>query len=194
MTDHKFTDEEEEVINCLCFYVDRQCNNCDIKDSACCVSCVNTEIRDALALINRQKAEITRLITSNSQLEARVCEDRAEIESLNAVHADMTESLRLAAEANKDMSAELKAMRGAANSYKMHYEEAERKYKIAVAEREANVEGFIETLKTIKAEAIKEFAEKLKKAYSEDIGSGQKIRMRTDIIDTLVKKMTEENK
>jgi hypothetical protein len=85
----------------------------------------------------------------------------AEIERLNTVHADMTESLRLAAEANKDMSVELDAMRGAANSYKMHYEETERKYKIAVAEREANVKGFIETLETIKAEAIKEFAERL---------------------------------
>lgn len=101
---------------------------------------------------------------------------KAEIERLNAVHADMTESLHLAAEANKDMQVELDAMRGAANSYK-------RKYQIAAAERETNVKGFIETLDKQRAEierlekhlvfeiesaydrgakaAVKEFAERL---------------------------------
>jgi hypothetical protein len=79
---------------------------------------------------------------------------------LNTVHADITESLRLASEANKDMSVELDAMRGAANSYKMHYEETERKYKIAVAEREANVEGFIETLDKQRADIERLTAER----------------------------------
>lgn len=36
---------------------------------------------------------------------------------------------------------------------------------MAVAEREANVKGFTEQLKIAKAEAIKEFAEKLKPMY-----------------------------
>lgn len=37
------------------------------------------------------------------------------------------------------------------------------KYDLAVAEREANVKGFAETLKTIKSESVKEFAERLHK-------------------------------
>lgn len=142
MTDHKFTDAE--TVKALeCCNTPGSCCECPyygINEVEYDDLCVQTLINDILPLINRQKAQI---------------------ESLNAIHADAIESLRLAAEANKDMSVELDAMRGAANSYKMHYEETERKYKIAVAEREANVEGFIETLKTIKAEAIKEFAERL---------------------------------
>lgn len=47
---------------------------------------------------------------------------RAEVEKLQEVNADLNESLRLASEANKDLQVELQAMRGAANSYKMHYE------------------------------------------------------------------------
>jgi hypothetical protein len=46
---------------------------------------------------------------------------REEIDKLQEVNADLNESLRLACEGNKDLQAELKAMRGAANSYKMHY-------------------------------------------------------------------------
>lgn len=148
-----------------------------------CATCPSTDfckgmdslMVNALALINRQKKEIERL---------------------NAVHADMTESLRLAAEANKDMSVELDAMRGAANSYKMHYEEVERKYQIATAEREANVKGFTETLNTIKAEAIKEFAERLKNIYLNDKRYDRPnphtlLITLFDNIDNLVKEMTK---
>ena len=89
------------------------------------------------------KSENARLITSNSQLEARVCEDRAEIEMLNAVHADMTESLRLAAEANKDMQAELEDLR-----------------EIVFMDRS---EAIAAERKKLKVEAIKEFANRLLK-------------------------------
>jgi hypothetical protein len=91
-----------------------------------------------------------------------------------------------------ELKVELDAMRGAANSYKMHYEETERKYKIAVAEREANVEGFIETLKTIKAETIKEFAERLKSDFGR-IPQHQFTRSQIEwSINTFVKEMTED--
>ena len=49
---------------------------------------------------------------------------------------------------------ELKVMRETANSLKMHYD-------LAVAEREANVKGFTESIATVKAEAVKEFADAL---------------------------------
>lgn len=47
---------------------------------------------------------------------------KSEVDKLVEVNADLNESLRLAAEANKDLQVELAAMRTAANSYKMHYE------------------------------------------------------------------------
>lgn len=178
MTDHKFTDDDViKALECCRDFGD--CSLCPYEEATFNdeLDCTERMHTDALALINRQKAEI---------------------ESLNAVHADAIESLRLAAEANKDMSVELDAMRGAANSYKMHYEEAERKYQIAVAEREANVEGFIETLKTIKAEAIKEFAERVKANMSNiarmEYGGNIYFCVGYDLIDTLVKEMTEETK
>ena len=105
---------------------------------------------------------------------------RAEYEKLQEVNADLNESLRLAAEANKDMKIELDAMRGAANSLKIHYENA-------------------------RAEAIKEFAERLKetpielglpllglltKSEIEDYFNHTLLQVR-DAINNLVAEMTE---
>ena len=141
MTNQKFTDEQ--IIRCL--------NECYGKEYI--VARIVDRGEEAFAslaliidIINRQKAEI---------------------ESLNAVHADMTESLRLAAEANKDMSAELKGMRGAANSYKMHYEEA-------------------------RSEAIKEFAEQIKAIFECDLCFDADVKgYIIKEIDDIAKEMTE---
>jgi hypothetical protein len=89
MTDHKFTDDE--IIKMLKSIGDvgdcsRDCIFYDGKVHHCALVVAH----HALALINRQKREI---------------------ESLNAVHADMSESLRLAAEANKDMQAEIERLK-----------------------------------------------------------------------------------
>ncbi len=88
ITDHKFTDEE--IIKALEVHSDTEdscTDKCPYSGNRYCGSKMAS---DALALINRQKAEIERL---------------------NAVHADMTESLRLAAEANKDMQAEIERLK-----------------------------------------------------------------------------------
>ena len=47
------------------------------------------------------------------------------------------------------------------NRQKAEIEQLNHKYALAVAEREANVKGFTEQLKTIKAEAITEFEQKV---------------------------------
>lgn len=149
MTDHKYTDEEvikglECCTNCICNHAKTD-TECPLVKMA---FCKNYLMKQSLALINRQKVEIERL---------------------QAVHADMTESLRLAAEANKDISVELDAMRGAANSYKMHYE-------------------------TARAEAIKEFAKKIKTdaqwICDDNYIEGALIKY----VDTLVKEMTENKR
>ena len=63
---------------------------------------------------------------------------KAEIEKLQEVNADLNESLRLAAEANKDLKAEIEDLR-----------------EIVFTDR-------TEAIKNLKAEAIKEFVERVK--------------------------------
>jgi hypothetical protein len=141
MTDHKFTDDEIikalEVCTKSKSWGDCEDMGCPAATKHGCYFCLRTAedyegvaqdelLKDALALTNRQKAEIERLET---------------------VHADMIESLRLAAEANKDMQAELKKL-------------GRDRYQILP-------DGRLELLprtdiNAIKAEAIKEFAERLK--------------------------------
>ena len=48
---------------------------------------------------------------------------------------------------------------------KVKIKELEKRYELAVAEREANVKGFTDTLNTIKAETRKELAEQIKMAF-----------------------------
>lgn len=62
---HEYTDEE--VIKRLAVYAERQCNKCAIRDlRRFCGSCFINVIKQAPALINRQKAEIERLQKYNS--------------------------------------------------------------------------------------------------------------------------------
>lgn len=56
MTEHKFTDEE--IVAHMLAYCGRMCSKCEVAKSFCCGSCVILRIRDAIDLINRQKAEI----------------------------------------------------------------------------------------------------------------------------------------
>lgn len=135
MTDHKFTDEE--IVELLRAYVERQCGKCNVKDlGICCSTCFITAISQAADLINRQKAEID------------------------------------------DLKVELDAMRGAANSYKMHYEEAQAE----IDRLKDKYECIYQPKAMIKAEAIKEFAERLKPklSYYDEY-----------IVDALVKEVTE---
>lgn len=154
MSERKYTDEE--IVKALeCCNDNGGCDNCPFdgavyEDEPPCVDKLHEAICD---LINRQKAEI---------------------EKLHEVNADLNESLRLAAEANKDMKIELDAMRGAAKSLKIHYENA-------------------------RAEAIKEFAERLRKSYydlptaSDEEGEYDYVCMEAldKFIDNLVAEMTE---
>lgn len=117
MTDHKFTDDE--IIKALeCCMKTERAKDCELMKCPACYKdgCIYFDradsydeysvykelTKDALALINRQKAMI---------------------ESLNAIHADALESLRLAAEANKDMQAEIKRLQSQVNRLKQYDEE-----------------------------------------------------------------------
>lgn len=81
------------------------------------------------------------------------------------------------------------------NRQKAEIERLQQKYELSEAEREANVKGFTETLKTVRAEAIKEFAERakmLKCHYSETEYTFDFDGVTVDDIDNLVKEMTED--
>ena len=80
----------------------KDCNNCN---GIVCRGCAMDDALDALE--DAPTADVV---------------PRTEIDKLQEVNADLNESLRLACEANKDLQVGLQAMRGAANSYKMHYE------------------------------------------------------------------------
>lgn len=186
MTDHKFTDKE--IIKALEICAKSECWG-DCEDMGCPAAMkhgchfylrtdedyegvIQTEmLKDALDLINRQKAEIERL---------------------NAAHADMTESLRLAAEANKDMQAEierlesnLKFVRGTVKRLQEYDEERDVRLHARLT---ANA----------RTEAIKEFAERLKANMSNiarmEYGGNTYFCVGYDLIDNLVKEMMEGQK
>ena len=91
----------------------------------------------------------------------------------------------------ENLNVELVAMRGACESYKMHYDNAQAEierlknaYKQCAWERDT----FLEQLKTDKSEAIKEFVERLKATPS---AKQYKLFVTKFDIDNLVKEMTE---
>lgn len=75
---------------------------------------------------------------------------------------------------------------------KAEIERLQQKYELSEAEREANVKGFTESLEKVKAEAVKEFAERAKSTmFNEDFLLCEPCDM-ANIIDNLVKEMTED--
>jgi molecular chaperone GrpE (heat shock protein) len=158
MTDHKFTDDD--VIKAL------EC--CTLGDCFPCaygnigVGCRDKMNADALALILRQKREIERL---------------------NTVHADMTESLRLAAEANKDMQAEIERLKKIGDDKTSE-----------VLRHDASIRELHKQLETARSEAIKEFAKKIKTdaewICDDNYIEGALIKY----VDTLVEEMTENKR
>lgn len=233
MTDHKFTDDD--VIKALEICAKSKCWG-DCKDMGCpaatkqgCYFHLRTDedyegviqdeqLKDALALIYNQKAKIEALQMDNAQLQSDIVNAnmnldhaQAEIERLQAVHADMTESLRLAAEANKDMQAEIETLKGSCDRWKQiatDFDKASRETEkeierlTTLAElgnmRANDYRAMRNKAKNARAEAIKEFAERLKKKMYPYNGLDKKTyainaRAVEKAIEDLVKEMTEEH-
>ena len=86
MSERKYTDEE--IIKALeCCWKTKGCLDCPYIETD---GCIIESVRDTLKLINRQKADV---------------------DKLQEVNADLNESLRLAAEANKDLNAEIERLK-----------------------------------------------------------------------------------
>lgn len=86
MTDEKRNMTVEHILKALVCCKNNDCDNCPNTFG----NCMHNLCADAIDLIERQKIEI---------------------EYLNNIQADLRESLRLASEANKDMAAELSALK-----------------------------------------------------------------------------------
>ena len=195
MSERKYTDEE--IIRTLLYHADTtvHCENCLYTNLG--GDCSLRLAEDAFDLIKRQKAEIAVLTTAvdNSTKEFLKLHDeyqdqKADIEKLQEVNADLNESLRLAAEANKDLNAEVEEWKARANDWQNQYLKLIEEMEIY----QEHIDQDIIYAKAIKAEAIKEFAEKLKAGLdiwvcgydSEEVRSSVE-----DDIDNLVAKMTE---
>ena len=155
--ENKFTDNE--IIKALecCTKVDA-CHECPYGAACLDDKYVSIIAKDALDLINRQKAEIERL------------------------------------------NVELVGMRGACESYKMHYDNAkaeiERLQKVNDSLGEAGGK-LVVAYKKAKSEARKEFAERLKKVGTKVEGrkgfEGVYVMCSNLVIDNLVKEMEGES-
>lgn len=134
-----------------------------------------------LALINRQKAEIDGLqrivslsIDTQNEFSDTITEQKAEIERLNI---------------------ELQSIRSAANSYKMHYEKAQ----IEIDRLQKNIDGLniftTNHIKVIRLQAMKEFAEELKRkatvVHKTHIGKHW-YEIDDDEIDNIIKEKIKE--
>ena len=90
---------------------------------------------------------------------------------------------------NENLKVELKAMRGAANSYKLELERKEDELNRAKVE----ISKHFDYMNTAANEAIKEFAERLKRySFVDNLSLNGKETVYVDDIDNLVKEITEE--
>lgn len=143
MSERKYTDEQiAKALECCSGIGDAKCVDCPYYDAE---RCAEASATDAIDLINRQKAEIEEL-----EYDRKLIFDEGETWQKKA----------------NDLQVELDAMRGAANSYKMHYENA-------------------------RAEAIRKFAERLKDKARMPIGTLYGKMVYVEDIDNLVAEMTE---
>ncbi len=207
MSERKYTDEE--IIRALKIHSDKEssCLKYIISPVGLCPYsgtpyCGSDMARDAFDLINRQKAEIAVLTTAvdNSTKEFLKLHDeyqdqKAEIEKLQEVNADLNESLRLAAEANKDLKAEVEEWKARANDWQNQCLKLIKELEIC----QEHIDQDIIYAKAIKTEAIKQFAERLKEksgcivAHRDgvELYTTKLYQIRATDIDSLVKEMTE---
>ncbi len=163
------------------------CKNCPLYD---CNDCASVQRKQALDLINRQKEQIKQLENIERFATKTIEKQTAEIEKLNV---------------------ELVGMRGACESYKMHYDNAKAEVeryeqlipnKYCVCTRVGNgliysesSEDYDKIIGEISSEAIKEFWKRFDKVLCENIGPSKRVYWKISSDgNNLVKEMTEVKK
>ena len=165
MTDKKYTDEDT-ISSLELIATTRNCNECKIRNckwGTC--NCEQITANAALDLIKPQKIEIERL--------------RKEVNLVSIQFQDLQERYEEVQTENENLKVENQSLRSAANSLKMHYEEAQAEVKRLEKETKDKERAYndefclrkewqtkcrelLKEKQTVKSEAYKEFAEKLK--------------------------------
>ena len=159
MTDNEII----KILECCRKPVGQACKECPLNSKG--VDCLDFDVDELiLDLINRQKAEIEALIAGQETLQ------KYRDEEINRLEI------------------ELKAMRGAANSYKAEVERLERSAK----QWEDTAKDLYISRENIKAEAVKEFAERLKEKATPHYFDNTHFAVKVEEIDNLVKEMVGE--
>lgn len=188
MTDHKFTDEIiKALVRCTSIHTSTTCLECPYSYRERAVIhfgedfCKDALLKQSLALINRQNAKIESL--------------QGALERANYYGLKADEEV-------EHLKVELDAMRGAANSYKMHYEEVQaeiERLKELAAEKQNLTEQWqnkagelLAEKQIIKSEAIKDFAERLTSKLNCVPQHHFMLAQVLWDIDTLVKEMAEK--
>lgn len=182
---------------CLAQGITSECERCRDK-----IGCRDALLRDALDLIHRQAAE-------KEELEFELIRSRNEMAAWK-IRATGYKEMRSKLECkNSELEIELKAMRGAANSYKSEVERLKDKQWLLEEQLEKveqlndsmvddidmklkTIYKLREQIKSIKSEARKEFAERLKlMAEKISIATIEYKVITTESIDVLLAKMEE---
>lgn len=198
MSDKKYTDEEiiKALELCSKSLSIKTCQKCPFYLQTNCVSALKSY---AIDLINRQKAE-------NLELKLKVNELLAYKQEVTKNNIKNYETYKSQKAEIEKLDIELKAMRGAANSYKAEVERLKADNKIYIEankvighqrdqrdkeidELQKQIDGLDVRENKIKAEAYKEFAERLK---NEKIAPPFSINCTINMIDNLLKEMVGE--
>ena len=134
---------DNEIVKALecCADEHEDCKNCPVYDF--CKEHSHEMVKATFDLINRQKAEIEALIAGQETLQKYIAEQKAEIENYSHNNRTMTKDIRELQKALERAKAEIERL-----------QKKKKKKAFILAENRKN---------EIKAEAIKEFAERLKK-------------------------------
>ena len=159
--------------------------------------------KNALDLVNRKDAEIENqqyiLMGVMHSVDKWLDGDELKQDEVNRAATMREKTLQITekqqAEIEK-LNVELVGMRGACESYKMHYDNAQAEIERLngrVEATEISKQKLLSCFETAKSEAIKEFAERLKElATSITLGGKYRYDVATkECIDNLVKEMTE---
>ena len=206
MTDNKLTDEQViKALECCSNTVSGgMCPICPIDEED--KTCVTVLTENALDLLKRKDAEIDILIRKNNTLKDEFAELKAQLEDSQDAH------IRTVVDKDYEiekLNVDLVGMRGACESYKIHYDNAQAEIERLRRERQlinedltnafSKMRALRKDIKTAKAEARKEFVERSKEKAKyfyckKDSGFFEECSfIETDIVDNLLKEMDGES-
>ena len=182
MTDKEIIKAMECLEGC-----DLNCRDCPYSQGSFYPICQRRVAKDALNLINRQQEQLEAAIAGQETLQKALAEKGREVERLTAEKEQLIKTFgECQAEATKALVEKDKEIKRLKNNVFCSVVIDEGKMRNIVNEKVAEFELDIES---IKSEAIKEFAERLKEEQSFYDGQETRIYLTEKDLDNLVKEM-----